>query len=370
MTETASRETSDTEDPESDGGGVAGLKDRATARWNALRANNPWVQHVVDAWGLLGRNHGNQYAGAITYFSFLALFPMILLAVSVTGFVLHNNPGAEADLFAKITDQVPGGFGDTLKEAITTAIDNRAGVGVVGLVGVLFTGLGWIGNLREAIDAVWGRTKKQRNFIMEKVANLFVLVGLGLAVVFSLGLTVVGTSLTDQILSLLGLDTIPGATLVLKVLGIAIAVAGDSIIFWWLLVKLPDVEVDRDIAIRGAVLASVGFEILKIVGTYTIAHASHSATAGPFASLIAVLVWIQLVARWMLFSCAWLATVNAARRLAGVVAVVPVVERDQPVEHPSAVTPATVGATLVGAGAIAGAVATWAATRSRAERED
>ena len=134
--------------------------------------------------------------------------------------------------------------------------------------------------------------------------------------------------------------------------------------------RLPDVEVDRHVALKGALLASVGFEVLKIVGTYTIAHTANSPTAGPFAGIIAVLVWIQLVSRCMLFSCAWIATVNAADP-AG----------EQHPDHADATSepdgagarrrrrcgPATVGATLVGAGAIAGAVATWAATRPRDE---
>lgn len=346
-------------------GGAKGLKAKAAARWQAAQDRWTWLRHVLSAWELLGRNNGSQYAAAITYFSFLALFPLLLLAVSVTGFILHTHPAAEADLFAHITDKVPGEFGTTLKNSLQTAIDQRTGVGIVGLVGVLLTGLGWIGNLRSAIDGVWGRPPAKRGFVKTKISNLLVLAGLGLGIVVSLGLTVVGTALTDQILSAVGLDDLPGSTFVLKILGIAIAVAGDSIIFWWLLVKLPQADVDRAVAVRGALLASVGFEILKIVGTFTIAHTANSPTAGPFAGVIAVLVWIQLVARWMLFSCAWIATVNTSRRTADSVPVTPVLDAaDEPAEvrGPS---PAAVGATLVGAGAIAGAVATWAATRPR-----
>src|SRR5581483_8582993 len=103
----------------------------------------------------------------------------------------------------------------------------------------------------------------------------------------------------------------PGSTFVLKVLGIAIAVLGDMIIFWWLMVRLPGQDVPARVAVRGALLAAVGFEVLKVVGTYTIAHAAKSPTAGPFAGIIAVLVWIQLVARFMLFACGWTATLTA-----------------------------------------------------------
>jgi membrane protein len=287
------------------------LTSATSARWNALKARHAWFRHVVAAWNRMQDNNGNQYAAAITYFSFLALFPLLLLAVSIVGFVLHSQPSLEQSLFAHVSQKVPGQFGDTINKSLHTAIDDRSGVGVVGLLGVLLTGLGWIGNLRAAIDAVWGIPRAQVNFFKAKLSNLVVLAGLGVGMLLSLGLTVMGTSLTDQILRAMSLDNLPGSHVVLKILGIAIAVAGDMIIFLWLLVWLPHAEASPRIAFKGALLASVGFEVLKIVGSYTIAHTASSPTAGPFAGIIAILIWIQLVARFMLFCCAWMATLCA-----------------------------------------------------------
>lgn len=292
-------------------GGVAGLKARASQRWAALKERRPWVRHVVQSWQLAQRNNGNQYAAAITYFSFLALFPLILLAVSIAGFVLHSHPAAEQDLFQNITKNVPGDLGKTLRTSLQTAINARAGVGVIGLLGVLLTGLGWIGNLRLAIDAVWGlQPPPKRNFIVAKVMNLLVLAGLGAGLLVSLGITAVGTSLTRQILNALNLDHLIGVTILVKVLGVLLSVAGDFIIFWWMMVRLPLITVPTRVAVKGAVMAAVGFEVLKIIGTYTIAHTAQSPTAGPFAGLLAVLIWIQLVARYLLFCTAWMAVLT------------------------------------------------------------
>jgi membrane protein len=296
-------------------GRFARLQSSATPRWSRLRGRWTWLRHVVAAWQHLQANNGSQYAAAITFFSFLALFPLLLLAVAITGFALHADPSVEQSFLLHITDTVPGALGQTLKSSLKAAIDSRASIGVVGLAGVLLTGLGWIGNLRAAIDAVWGNARTKSNFVKEKLANLVVLAGLGLAAVLSIGLTVVGTSLTDQILGWLGLGSVPGASVLLKLLGTALALAGDMITFWWLLVRLPRVEVPTRLAVKGALLAAIGFEILKIVGSFTIAHTADSPTAGPFAGIVAVLIWIQLVARWMLFCCAWTAVLNAERAL-------------------------------------------------------
>ena len=348
------------------------LIDGAKARWQRWQDEHAWLRHVLSAYALLQRNHGNQYAAAITFFSFLALFPLLLLAVSVLGFVLYAHPDLQRSVFSHITSAVPGGVGKTLHDAIQAAIANRTSVGVIGLVGVLLTGLGWIANLREAIDAVYSRKPPAKNFVMSRVSNLLVLLGLGLGVLVSLSLTVVGTALTDQILHVLGLHSIVG-TVLLKILGIAFGALGNVVVFWWVLVRLPHVQIERGSLVRGLILASVGFEILKIIGTFTVAHTANSPSAGPFAGVLAVLIWVQLVSRFMLFCCAWLATAGDRDRAA---ATLPVVEPPAMAEaeagstrrreaEGSGVTPATVGATLVGAGAIAGAVAHWAATRQR-----
>ena len=346
-------------------GRLTRLKNGAGQRWNTLKERNAWLRHVLDAWALMQRNNGNLYAAAITFFSFLALFPLVLLAVAVTGFALHSDPHLQQQFFDHVTKNVPGPLGKTLKDALQTAIKNRSSVGVIGLVGVLLTGLGWIGNLRAAIDAVWGRVAPDLNFLKSKVLNLIVLAGLGVGAVVSVGLTVIGTSVTDQILRALSLDSVPGSTVLLKLLGIALAVGGDMLIFWWVLIRLPQMDVPVSIAIKGTLLAAVGFEVLKIVGSYTIAHTANSPTAGPFAGVIAILVWIQLVARWMLLSCAWMATLTAEYFAAQRVPAVQPADEDEASESVPAVSPAAVGVTLVGAGVVAGAAATWALARPR-----
>ena len=328
--------------------------------------NKRWVRDALAAWRRLSVTNGNLYAAAITYFTLLALVPLLLLAASVVGFVLHANPDALRTLFDKLSQNVPGQVGSTLHDAIQAAIDARAGIGVIGLAGVLLTGLGWIGNLRAAIDAVWELTPPKQNPIKQRVVNLGILAALGLGCLVSLGLTAVWSAFTHTVLVWIGLDGVTGMGTVLGVVGIVVALAGDTVIFYLFLTWMPRTEVPTRIGLRGAVLAAVGFEILKIVGTYTVAASAHSATAGPFAGLLAVLIWVQLVSRWTLFCAAWTAELSLRRAAPGGPALPPVAM--PPVDRGTALSPAAVGVGLVGAGAVAGAAATAYALR-RGSRE-
>jgi membrane protein len=286
---------------------VVAIRSGAARRWAAAKAEHAWLAHVVRAWSRFQGNNGSQFAAAITYFSFLALFPLLLLAVSVVGFVLHSQPDLQARLFAHIADNF-GSASATLTSAINAAVKARTGVGIVGLAGVLLSGLGWISNLRAAVNAVWGIALPRSNFVKARMSNLSVLTGLGLGVVVSLGVTAVGTALSDQVLRAGGIEHVIGISYLVRVSSVLVSVAGDMVIFSWILVRLPHAHVPRGVAFRGTLLASVGFEILKIAGTYTIAKSSHSPTLGPFAGILAVLIWIQLVSRMLLYCAAWTAT--------------------------------------------------------------
>ncbi|HEY3736265.1 MAG TPA: YhjD/YihY/BrkB family envelope integrity protein, partial [Jatrophihabitans sp.] len=255
-------------------------------RWSALQGRFTLVRTLARAWGYVQKRNGGQYAAAISYFSFLSIFPVLLLAISVTGFVLQSHPAARQELLDHISNNIPGDAGTALVSSVKTFIANRTSVGIVGLFGLLLTGLGWIANLRAAVEVMWGRTNVQRNWFLGRVSNLVVLVGLGIGALVSIGLTAAGTGLTDQLLRALSWDDIVGMHAAVKVLGVALALVGDVGIFFWLFVRLPGVHVDRSAGLRSAVLASVGFEVLKLVGTYTVAHTSKSLTAGPFASVI------------------------------------------------------------------------------------
>jgi membrane protein len=288
------------------------LRSGATQRWQALTRARPAIAHLVAAYRHYKDNHGNDLAAAITYFSFLALFPLVLLGVSVTAFVLASRPELQSELIDQISSNLPGAFGQTVEQVIQGAIDKRAGVGALGLAGVAVAGLGWIANLRTAIDTVWGIVAKKRSFLAAKVADALVLAGLGVGVAVSVGLTAGGTAASDLVLRGLGLHGVTGAGTLTWCLGILLGIAGSMIIYGWLMIRLPDVRVPRRLALRATLLAAVGFEVLKLVGTFYIDRITESPAAAVIGPVVGVLVWIYLVSRYLLFCVAWAATAAEA----------------------------------------------------------
>ena len=121
---------------------MAGLKDRATGMLRRQRARRPWLDHLIRAYQKYKDANGDHVAAAITYFSFLAIFPLVLLGASIAGFVLANNADLQQRLEDVISENVPGSLGDTLSQAVQSVIDNRGSIGVIALLGVAYAGLG------------------------------------------------------------------------------------------------------------------------------------------------------------------------------------------------------------------------------------
>lgn len=289
-----------------------GLRDAVVAR----ARKRPWLDHLMRAGSRFGDDNGNHLAAAITYFSVLALFPLLLLAISIAGFILNGHPHQFQQLQNKITTSAPGELKEILRKGVRSAVEHRTGILSFGLVGALYTGMGWIGNLRAAVQLLWGQDKPQENFLVAKARDLLALCGLGLAILVSLGLTTAGTSATSVIMTHTGLDGVPGAAIGTRVAGIVVGIGADLLIFAWMLARLPHQRIAFRSVLGGALFAAVGFEVLKIVGTYYIPKIAQKPQVATFGIVLALMIWVNLVSRFLLFVTAWTATARGSLAVA------------------------------------------------------
>jgi membrane protein len=296
--------------------------------------------------------YGNHYAAAITYFSVLSLFPLLMIAFAIAGFVLAGNESLVMEMKNGITEAVPSGLGDTINDLVDEAIKSRGTVGIIGLLAAFYSGLGWMSNLRDALTAQWGLEHQQRPFFSTMVKDLLALLGLGLALGVSFGLSAAGSGLGSWLLGLMGLDDDAWALFLLRVATIVLSLVANWLVFLWVLSRLPREKVGVRSAIRGAGAAAVGFELLKQVLTIYLASVMNSPAGNIFGPILGLLVFANLVARFLLFITAWTATARE-----NIVAPVPVppppaVIRPRMVVHrgPTAGT----AAGLLGAGALLG----------------
>lgn len=280
----------------------------APSRLAALRERHRWLDHLVRAGQRYVEQHGDHYAAAITYFSVLTLVPLLMIAFAAASFVLRARPELLAQLQAAIASAVPEGLGDTLNEFVDQAVSSATAVGVVGLLAALYAGMGWMTNLREALTAQWGRPKARPPFLRGLVVDLLALIGLGLALVVAVGITVAGSKFATQVLELLGLADGGWARVLLGVGTVLLGLVANWLVFLWVIAKLPREPVPWRNAAKAALLAAVGFEVLKQVLTLLVGPLTSTPTGALFGPIIALLLFMYLVSRLLLFATAWAAT--------------------------------------------------------------
>ncbi|WP_413530028.1 inner membrane protein YhjD [Rahnella inusitata] len=273
-----------------------------------------WVAHLLRTTERFNDRLGSQFGAAITYFSFLSLIPILMVSFAAVGFVLASNPDLLAGIINKIVNSISDpNLAATLKSTVNTAIQQRTAVGLSGLLIALYSGISWMGNLREAIRAqsrdVWERNPQDQEKIYRRYFRDFVsLTGLVLALIITLSLTSIAGSAQETIVDALGLGGIEWLRPVMTSIALAISIAANYLLFLWIFWMLPRHKPRKKALFRGTLLAAIGFEVIKFVMTMTLPRLATSPSGAAFGSVIGLMAFFYFFARLTLFVAAWIAT--------------------------------------------------------------
>ncbi|MQA02794.1 MAG: hypothetical protein GEV07_08770 [Streptosporangiales bacterium] len=289
---------------------IASIKRKVEAWFAAARAASQPFDHLVRALSRYSEQQGDRLAGAVTYFGFLSFFPLLAVAFAILAYVVVVYPEARQQVTEAVEASFPGLIGSGPGKIDLSRIAGAGiGAGVVGLLGLVYSGTGWIDALRDALRTMWLQPRHQApNILLKKAWDLVVLAVFGVALVASVSFSSLATSATRWALTAVDLHTLPGLDVALRVLAVVVAVAFDAALLAVLFVVLPGVRTPLPVLVRGAVLGAVGFEVLKLLGTFLIGRTTSNPVYGAFALTVGLLVWINLVARVTVFAAAWTAT--------------------------------------------------------------
>lgn len=152
---------------------VVDAADRAQRRWSVLGYPIAVIYKYFD-------DQGNYLAAIITYYAFIAIFPLLLLGSSILGFFLQDNPELQQDLLDTALAQFPI-IGDQLgrPEGLQGSTEAIVIGGLVALYGAL--GLGQA--LQNALNIAWSVPRNSRpNPVLLRLKSLFLLLTAGVAV--------------------------------------------------------------------------------------------------------------------------------------------------------------------------------------------
>ncbi|MCX2971490.1 MULTISPECIES: YihY/virulence factor BrkB family protein [Streptomyces] len=259
--------------------------------------------HLWRAYERLEARHWTRLSAAITFMSFLAFFPMLALGASVGAAYLTE---AQVDTAQDwLAGQLPGIAGQV---GVRSFVDNAGTVGVIAGALLLFTGLRWVEALRECLRELWLLPVDEDNPVVTKLKDLAMLAGLGAVVVVSLAGSAFAVGAVDWTADLLGVPRGGPGGWLLQAVPVLAAVGVDFLLLGYLLTRVPGVRPPRRALVHAGLIGAVGFELLKLLlGSYLKGVAAKS-VYGAFGVPIALLLWMNLMAKLLLFCAAWTAT--------------------------------------------------------------
>jgi len=287
-----------------------GILDRLRARF--------WLfDRVMRAYERFDERHGGFYAAGLTYYTILALFPLLMVGFAAAGFVLARRHQLLKTIDEHIRVLVPSELGQQLIALMNSAIDARASVGVIGLAAASWAGLGWMSHLRLALTEMWWEERVESpGFVRNKISDLFALLGTSVVILATIGLTALGHSKPmSAALSWLEIPEFSSSsTWILRSISILVSVLVTWLLMTWMIARLPRHKVSVAASVRAGLMAAIGFELLKQVGSIYLQAVLRSAAGAAFGPVLGLMVFAYFTAYLVLFCTAWAATANGDPR--------------------------------------------------------
>jgi membrane protein len=290
------------------------ITDTVKQKIDETRARVPAFDHLIRMNQHYGAVKGNALAGAVTYFGFLSFFPILALAFAVVG-VVSAVYDVEEQLVEGIQSVLPmivsgkAGAGELSISVFQQAAGAAAGVGAVG---VLYSGLGWVSGLRQALLLVFEKPAgEQPNFFVGKLKDVLSLALIGLTMIVSVGVAGLIGSLSKVILEFLQL----GAELgwLMQLISVGIGLAANMVLFYAVFRLLADPVTPKRSLWSGALLGAVGFEVLKKLALLLLGLTKEQPAFAVFGIALILVVWINYFSRVVMYAASWAHTSPEAR---------------------------------------------------------
>jgi membrane protein len=269
--------------------GAAGGIRRKLERLDRFQQGNRFLAVPFAVVRKFADDQAGNLAAVLAYYGFFSLFPLLLVLVTVLGFVLAGH----AELQQRVLDSALAQF-PVIGDQIGKDVGSITGSGLalaIGVVGTLWGGLGITQQAQNAMNTVWGVPRSRWPNFWLRLAR-----GLGVLAVLGLG------ALAATLLS--GLGTVPGLHALGRVLPFAGTLLLNLALFLFAFKVLTSVALPWRWLLPGTALAGVAWTVLQVVGGYYVTHQLKSASQvyGTLALVIGLLSWLYLGAQLFLYS--------------------------------------------------------------------
>jgi YihY family inner membrane protein len=255
---------------------------RPVRAFDRMQQRHKWLAVPIAVLKKFSDDNAGGLAAQMSYYGFFSIFPLLLVFVTVLGYVFQGDPSLQHSIKNSVLGRFPI-IGPTLQNS---ELSGHLAALIIGVAVSLWAGLGVTNAVQNAFDQAWAIPHKERaDFFMRRVRGLLLVVVPGLLFVIS------------SVASGLVTGGLGGPAL--KVAGIATSLLINLVLFGTAFRILTARSVSTRCLWIGVVLGGVLWEILQVGGGIYVDHVIRRAsnTYGTFATVIGLLAWLHLGAR-------------------------------------------------------------------------
>ncbi|MDY5585057.1 MAG: YihY/virulence factor BrkB family protein [Arcanobacterium sp.] len=262
--------------------------------------------------GRYGAVRGNLLAGGIAYLALFTIAGALTIAFTVVSVIVGQNKELLDSVVAATNDALPG---------ILKSADNPSGllsvdslivenpfniVTLISLLVLLWSALALMTSLRSAILAMFGMATIPIPFISAKLRDLLAFFLIGVATLVTVGLTTVAQIFATPIFEFLNLSS-SWALTTMNIVSFLIGAFIDTCVFVMIFTLLVGVRIYGKDLWLGAAIGGVISSVLRLAGTSAVSSVADNPLLAPFAAIITLLLWTNLLARVTLHAAAFAA---------------------------------------------------------------
>ncbi|MGO2747058.1 YihY/virulence factor BrkB family protein [Microbacterium sp.] len=267
---------------------------------------------VVRAYLLYSERRGAMLADSVTYRALFSVFAGLLLGFSIASIWLVGNPEAWKAVLKAVDSAIPGLVGPNGVVKDPTVIEAPAGLsiaGIISLVALIGAALGAIGSLRIAVRTIAGTALEDTLFVWVILRNLALAIGIAVAFIAAAGVTFIAGIGLGFITELLGLPADSAAAAWgVRLVSLVVVFALDVLLIFGIYRLLSGERAPARSVWAGAVLGGVGLLVLQELSSLFVGGATSNPLLASFASLLALLIWMNLSSQVILIACAYITT--------------------------------------------------------------
>lgn len=260
-----------------------------------LRERSPIIDVVVDMLDGWRKHQSGRNASLLSFFFFLSIFPLLLVATTVLGFVLQDNQDLQQRIVDGALDNIPV-LGQQLADD-PTSLDGSVWVLLVGLATALWSATKAFVGLQVALDDVW-------EVDIDECPGIHVQRGRAILGLVIVGVSQIGTLAITGVVNAAGLPGI--SRILLLVAGLVVNVAVIAFIYRF----LTSATTTWSDVWPGSLAAGISFSLLQYFGSGIVSRITDNAgdTYGQFALVLGLVTWLGFLSISALMS----AELNAA----------------------------------------------------------